>query len=78
MPNDKINKQLSDEELLNKIGPDDDAPVDLPKQKRAPLKKLKKWFHNHLRQRVKFYILDTAFPSLIFSTFCQTHSSRLE
>jgi len=46
MPNDKIKKQLSDEELLNAIGPDDDAPDDLPKQKRAPLKKLKKWLHN--------------------------------
>ena len=46
MPNDKIKKQLSDEDLLNTIGPDDDAPDDTPKQKRAPLKKLKKWFHN--------------------------------
>ena len=46
MPNDKIKKQLSDEDLLNAIGPDDDAPDDTPKQKRAPLKKLKKWFHN--------------------------------
>ena len=46
MPNDKIKKQLSDEELLNAIGPDDDAPDDTPKKKRAPLKKLKKWFHN--------------------------------
>lgn len=46
MPKDQPKKQLSDEELLNTIGPDTDAPEDPPKQKRAPLKKIKKWFHN--------------------------------
>ena len=46
MPKDQPKKQLSDEELLNTIGPDTDAPEDPPKQIRAPLKKIKIWFHN--------------------------------
>jgi hypothetical protein len=46
MPHENENKQLSDEELLNTIGPDADAPEDPPKQKRAPLKKIKKWFRS--------------------------------
>jgi Protein of unknown function (DUF3048) N-terminal domain/Protein of unknown function (DUF3048) C-terminal domain len=64
MPNDKIKKQLSDEDLLNTIGPDDDAPDDLPKQKRAPLKKLKKWFHN-LTKKQKVALIAISFIVIV-------------
>ena len=59
MPKDQPKKQLSDEDLLNTIGPDADAPDDPPKKKRAPLKKLKKWFHDLSKKQKITYITIT-------------------
>ena len=59
MLHENENKQLSDEELLNTIGPDADAPEDPPKQKRAPLKKIKKWFHDLTKKQKIALVLAT-------------------